>query len=59
VKYLIRPDEWHIVFPEDGICDSNKESFKFKAALDVASDKMITIIVKDACGNTATIKQTF
>jgi len=59
VKYLIRPDEWHIVFPEDGICDSNKESFKFKAALDVASDKMITIIVKDACRNTATIKQTF
>jgi len=59
VRYLIRPDDWRVVFPEDGICDSKQESFKFKVAVDAKSDKMITILVKDACGNTATIKQMF
>jgi hypothetical protein len=59
VKYLVRPDEWHIVFPEDGICDARQESFKFKVQLPPGSDRMITIIVKDACNNTATIKQSF
>ncbi|MDP2914578.1 MAG: WD40 repeat domain-containing protein [Candidatus Aminicenantes bacterium] len=59
VRYLVRPDDWRVVFPEDGICDSKQESFKFKIALAGTSDKMITILVKDAAGNTATIKQAF
>lgn len=59
VRYLVRPDEWRVVFPEDGICDSKQESFKFKIALAGTSDKMITILIKDAAGNTGTIKQAF
>jgi sugar lactone lactonase YvrE len=58
-KYLIRPDDWRVVFPEDGICDSKLESFKFKVGLDPTSDRMVTILVKDACGNSAIVKQLF
>ena len=59
VRYLVRPDEWRVVFPGDGICDSKQENFSFKVALGATSDKMITILVKDAAGNTASIKQMF
>jgi len=59
VKYLIRPDDWRIVFPEDGICDSRQESFKFKAALPSGADGLITIMVKDAAGNVLTFKSAF
>jgi len=59
VRYLVRPADWRVVFPEDGICDAKQESFKFKVALDAKADKMITILVKDACGNSASIKQMF
>jgi hypothetical protein len=59
VRYLIRPDEWRMVFPEDGICDSRQESFKFKAALPPGHDGLITIMVKDAAGNVLTFKQAF
>ena len=59
VKYLIRPDEWRMVFPEDGICDARQESFKFKAALPPGADGQITIVVKDATGNVLTFKQAF
>jgi len=59
VRYLVRPDEWRIALPEDGICDSKQESFKLKIALESKSDRMITILVKDACGNTASVKQAF
>ena len=27
VQYLVRPGEWGVIFPEDGICDSKQESF--------------------------------
>jgi len=59
VRYLVRPDEWRVVFPGDGICDSKQENFSFKVALGAISDKMITILVTDAAGNTASIKQLF
>jgi len=59
VKYLVRPDEWRMVFPEDGICDAKQESFKFKAALPPGADGLITIVVKDASGNILTFKQAF
>jgi hypothetical protein len=59
VKYLVRPDDWRVVFPEDGICDAKQESFKFKMDLGPKADSMITILVKDACGNTAVVKQLF
>lgn len=59
VRYLVRPDEWRMVFPEDGICDSRQESFKFKAAIPAGHDGLITILVKDAAGNVLTFKQAF
>jgi hypothetical protein len=59
VKYLVRPDDWRIVFPEDGIADGKSESFKFRVPLDPRADGLLTIVVKDAAGNTAVFKQIF
>jgi len=58
-RYLVRPDDWRIVFPEDGIADSRSESYKFRVPLDARADGLLTIVVKDAAGNTAVIKQIF
>lgn len=57
--YLVRPDDWRIVFPEDGIADGRSESYKFRIPLDARADGLLTIVVKDAAGNTAVIKQNF
>jgi hypothetical protein len=59
VKYLVRPDDWHVVFPEDGICDSKQESFKFKMILAPNSDNLMTVIVKDNWGNIGVFRQIF
>jgi sugar lactone lactonase YvrE len=58
-KYLIRPFDWRMVFPEDGICDSKNEKFAFTVQLDAKSDRMVSLLVKDASGNTATVQQMF
>jgi hypothetical protein len=59
VKYLVRPDEWHVVFPVDGICDSRAENFKFTVKLPAGAENMITIRVKDSYGNIGVCKQTY
>lgn len=59
VKYLVRPDDWRIVFPEDGLCDSKQESFKFKVTLAPNADNLMTIIVKDGWGNIGVFRQIF
>jgi hypothetical protein len=59
VKYLVRPDEWHVVFPVDGICDSQAENFKFTVKLPAGAENMITIRVKDSYGNIGVYKQTY
>ncbi len=51
VKYLIRPDEWRIVFPQDGICDNRVERFEFSVTLPAQTDNMVTIRVVDEHGN--------
>jgi|YNPBryunderm2012_1023409.scaffolds.fasta_scaffold00079_23 hypothetical protein len=51
VRYLIKPDDWKLVFPVDGICDSRSESFKFNLKLPQASDNLLIIRVKDSFGN--------
>ena len=33
VEYLIRPGEWRVIFPADGVCDSRSESFKSRLPL--------------------------
>lgn len=58
-KFLIRPDEWHVIFPEDGICDSKQESFKIKVNLPPNSDNLITVNVKDSHGNIGVYRQNF
>jgi hypothetical protein len=59
VKYLIRPDEWRSIFPEDGICDSKQESFKVTVTLPPKSDNLITVKIKDSRGNIGVHRQTF
>ena len=59
VKYLIRPEEWKSIFPEDGICDSKQESFKISLALLPGSDSLITIRAKDSHANVGVFRQTF
>jgi len=59
VKYLVRPDEWQVVFPLDGICDSRAESFKFTVKLPSGAENMITIRVKDSYGNIGIYKQKY
>jgi len=57
VKYLIRPEEWKSIFPEDGICDSKQESFKITLTLLPGSDNLITIRIKDSQGNVGVYRQ--
>ncbi|MBU1337992.1 MAG: hypothetical protein KKD56_02885 [Acidobacteria bacterium] len=59
VKYLVRPGQWMMVFPEDGICDSDKETFKFSLTLPPNADDMITVRVTDAHGNVGVHRATF
>ncbi|MDD8014413.1 MAG: hypothetical protein PHX45_01860 [Acidobacteriota bacterium] len=59
VKYLVRPDEWRVVFPVDGIADSRSESFKFTVKTAAGSSDLITVRVKDAFGNVGVHRQTF
>jgi hypothetical protein len=58
-KYLIRPDEWQTVFPEDGICDSKNESFRFSVTLPQGADDLIVVHVKDRHGNIGITRSTF
>ncbi len=58
-EYLVRPGEWRVVFPADGICDSKLESFKFSAPLPAAAENMITLRVTDQHGNVGVAQQTF
>ena len=58
-KFLIRPDDWQVVFPEDGICDSRRETFRFSTALPSGADNMIVVQVKDRHGNVGVYRATF
>ena len=59
VKFLIRPGDWQTVFPEDGICDSKRESFRFSVPLTAESDNLIVVKVNDSYGNTGVYRTTF
>jgi hypothetical protein len=59
VKFLVRPDEWRSVFPEDGICDSRQESFSFSIRLPRNFDDLITIKVIDEQDNVGVYRATF
>jgi hypothetical protein len=59
VKYLIRPDIWRVIFPVDGICDSDQEKFEFSLTLVPKSDDLITVKVTDEQGNVGVYRSTF
>lgn len=58
-KYLVRPDDWQTIFPEDGICDSKRETFRFTTGLSSGADDMIVVQVKDRHGNVGVYRSTF
>lgn len=51
VKFLIRPGDWQVVFPVDGLCDSRSENFKFSVKVPAGSDNLLLIRVRDSFGN--------
>jgi hypothetical protein len=59
VKFLIRPNDWQVVFPEDGICDSKSEKFRFTTVLPSDADNLIIVQVKDRHGNIGVHRATF
>jgi hypothetical protein len=59
VEYLVRPGEWRVVFPVDGICDAKLESFKFGAPLPAGAENMVTVRATDQHGNVGVFRQTF
>jgi sugar lactone lactonase YvrE len=58
-KFLIRPGDWQVFFPEDGICDSKSETFRFETALPSGADNMIIVRVTDRHGNIGVHRATF
>jgi len=59
VEYLLRPGNWRVVFPVDGICDSKQESFKFDVPLPPNADGLITVRVTDRHHNIGVFRQNF
>jgi hypothetical protein len=57
VKVLVRPGEWRVVFPVDGIADSRTESFKFAAKLPAGAENQVTVRVRDSFGNVGVFRQ--
>jgi hypothetical protein len=58
-KILVRPGEWRVVFPIDGIADSRSESFKFSVKLPAGAENQITVRVRDSYGNVGVFRQSF
>jgi len=54
---LVRPGEWRVVFPVDGIADSRTESFKFAAKLPAGAENQVTVRVRDSYGNVGVFRQ--
>jgi hypothetical protein len=59
VEYLIRPADWRVVFPVDGICDSKLETFKFRVPLPPNTENMVTVRVTDRHHNIGVYRQGF
>ncbi len=58
-KVLVRPGEWQVVFPVDGIADSRSESFKFSLTLPAGAENQVTVRVRDSFGNVGVFRQGF
>jgi sugar lactone lactonase YvrE len=58
-KVLVRPGEWRVVFPVDGIADSRSEAYKFSLKLPAGAENQVTVRVRDSYGNVGVFRQTF
>jgi hypothetical protein len=59
VKVLVRPGEWQVVFPVDGIADSRNEAYKFSLKLPAGAENQVAVRVKDSYGNVGVYRQNF
>lgn len=59
VKVLLRPGEWRVVFPVDGIADSRSENFKLSLKLPAGAENQVTVRVRDSFGNVGVARQSF
>jgi hypothetical protein len=58
-KFLVRPGEWRVVFPVDGICDSRSETFTFSVKIPAGAENLITVRVRDSYGNVGVFRQNY
>lgn len=58
-KVLVRPGEWRVVFPVDGIADSRSESFKVSLKLPAGAENQVTVRVRDSYGNVGVARLDF
>lgn len=58
-KVLVRPGEWRVVFPVDGIADSRSESFKVSLKLPAGAENQVTVRVRDSYGNVGVYRQNY
>ncbi len=58
-KVLVRPGEWRVVFPVDGMADSRSEPFKFTVKLPPGAENQVTVRVRDSYGNVGVFRQNF
>jgi len=59
VEYLIRPGQWRVIFPVDGVCDSLMESFKLRLPLPGSAENLVSVRVTDRHHNVGVYRQTF
>jgi len=58
-KVLVRPGEWRVVFPVDGIADSRAESYKFSLKLPAGAENQVTVRVRDSFGNVGVFRRDY
>jgi hypothetical protein len=58
-KVLVRPGEWRVVFPVDGIADSRAESYKFSLKLPAGAENQVTVRIRDSFGNVGVFRREY
>jgi len=58
-KVLVRPGEWRVVFPVDGIADSRAESYKISLKLPAGAENQVTVRVRDSFGNVGVFRRDY
>jgi hypothetical protein len=58
-KVLVRPGEWRVVFPVDGISDSRSEAFKVSLKLPPGAENQVSVRVRDSYGNVGVFRQRY